>query len=115
MSPISGQDRLNRRGLARRACLLTVRYRAGKAWHPATVIDLSSTGCRLRTGEDLSHAGAVDVWFERPIRDGTPAATLEASGSVIWTRREGLSFQIGIQFPREPEGLSEILRAMRGY
>jgi hypothetical protein len=99
--------------MARLACLLTVRYRVGKAWHPATVLDLSGTGCRLRVGEDLGRSGALDVLFERPIRDRSPAASLETAGSVIWTRREGLSYQVGIQFPREPDGLVEILREIR--
>ena len=40
--------RTNRRLTARHACHLTVRYRLGPDWHPATAMDLSMRGCRVR-------------------------------------------------------------------
>ena len=51
MSSSAGTPRTNRRLTARKACLLTVRYRTAKDWHPATCMDLSREGCRLRLGQ----------------------------------------------------------------
>jgi hypothetical protein len=105
--------RPNRRLTGRLACLLSVRYRSGKSWHPATVIDVSLNGCRLRVGEDLARDHEVTVSFERPISDGASAASLETPGRVVWTRREGLSYQAGIHFPSEPAGLADLLGEIR--
>lgn len=100
--------RSNRRLTARRACKLTVRYRTGEGWHPATAMDLSHKGCRLRLGEDLERGGEVMVVFETP--DGGGAALeVEIPGQVIWSRREGLSHQAGIHFADPPPALSTIL------
>lgn len=100
--------RSNRRLTARRACKLTVRYKTGDGWHPATAMDLSHKGCRLRLGEDLARGGAVAVVFETPEGAGT-ALEVEVPGQVIWSRREGLSHQAGIHFEDPPLALSTIL------
>jgi len=113
MTETQDGSRPNRRLTGRLACLLSVRYRSGKAWHPATVIDVSLMGCRLRVGEDLASDQTVTVSFERPIRDGISAAFLETPGRVMWTRREGLSYQAGIHFPSEPGGLADLLEEIR--
>ena len=102
-----------RRSAARLACQLTVRYRALKQWHPATVMNISSNGCRLRLGEDLPRAAPVALAFEAPLKDGAEALFVEAAGTVVWCRLEGLSFQAGIQFTESsPDVLREILTAL---
>jgi hypothetical protein len=113
MTEIQEAPRPNRRLTGRLACLLSVRYRLGKTWHPATVIDVSLAGCRLRVGEELAREQSLTVCFERPIRDGVSAAFLETPGRVMWTRREGLSCQAGIRFPAEPDGLADLLEEIR--
>ncbi len=103
------ERRVNRRLTARITCHLTVSYRTNRDWRPATAMDLSPNGCRLRLGEDLHRAVVVFVRF------ATPAATgleFEVSGPVIWSRREGLSHQVGIQFSEEPAGLHAVLEAL---
>jgi len=99
--------RTNRRLTSRRACRLTVRYRAGADWRGATAMDLSTRGCRLRVGEDLARGGAVSVAFE-----GEGAPPVEVPGQVIWCRREGLSYQAGIHFAAAPAALEAILTAI---
>lgn len=103
--------RSNRRLTARRACKLTVRYRGtDDGWHPATAMDLSHKGCRLRLGEDLARGIAVTVVFETPEGDkGGAPLEVEVEGAVIWSRREGLSHQAGIHFGESPAALSAIL------
>jgi hypothetical protein len=103
--------RSNRRLTARRACKLTVRYRGGDdGWHPATAMDLSHKGCRLRLGEDLARGKALTVAFETPEGDkGVAPIEVEVGGAVIWSRREGLSYQAGIHFEEAPPALSTIL------
>jgi hypothetical protein len=100
--------RSNRRLTARRACKLTVKYRSGEGWHPATAMDLSHKGCRLRLGEDLARGGEVTVVFETPDAGGA-GLEVEIPGQVIWSRREGLSHQAGIHFADPPPALSTIL------
>ena len=56
MDNLTAQRRNNRRLLARHACTLTVQYRSELGWHPATAMDLSRNGCRLRVGEHLRRA-----------------------------------------------------------
>jgi hypothetical protein len=103
----------NRRVTARLACQLTVRYRVDKQWHPATAMNLSAHGCRIRLGEDLARGSQLALSFEAPLKDGAKALFLEMSGTVIWCRHEGLSFQAGIQFTKEsPAELREILAAL---
>jgi len=101
--------RSNRRLTARRACKLTVRYRADEGWHPATAMDLSQKGCRLRLGEDLVRGIELTVVFETPEDKGGAPLEVEVIGQVIWSRREGLSHQVGIHFGETPPGLSAIL------
>jgi hypothetical protein len=89
-----------------------VRYRSTRDWRPATAMDLSGEGCRLRLGEDLSTGSDLTVLLERLLRDGAGAVSVEVPGVVMWSRPEGLSHQAGIQFRARPEGLDEILRAL---
>ena len=103
----------NRRVTVRLACQLTVRYRADKQWHPATVVNLSAHGCRLRLGEDLPRGAGVELSFEAPLKDGAHGLFLDMKGTVIWCRYEGLSLQAGIQFVgTPPDSLREILDAL---
>ncbi len=111
MSEVSGPG--DRRLINRRACLLSVRYRLGKQWHPATVIDLSDGGCRLRLGQDIPAGTRLAVVFEAPVRDGSRALSVEVEGSVVWSRLEGLSHQVGIHFAVEPAGLRDVLEQIR--
>ena len=104
--------RTNRRLTARHACQLTVRYRTTRDWHPATAMDLAANGCRLRVGEDLPRGTEVSVVFELPLRDGSKALAVEVPGSVIWSRIEGLSRQAGIQFPKPPDALEELIGSL---
>jgi PilZ domain-containing protein len=112
MSQEAPPRRPNRRLQARHACRLTVRYRSKKDWRPATAMDLSGEGCRLRLGEDLSTGSELTVLLERLVKDGVSAVSVEVPGVVMWSRLEGLSHQAGIQFRGRPDGLDDILRAL---
>lgn len=112
MSETAVTNRSNRRITARRACLLTVRYRTNGQWRPATAMDLSPYGCRLRVGEDVARGAQVAVLFEVPLRDGAKSASVEVPGRAIWGRLEGLSHQVGVHFEDPPEALLEILAAL---
>lgn len=112
MTTGAAPNRPNRRLSARRACLLTVRYRAAKDWHPATVVNISSTGCRLRLGQDLERGAKVGVQFDTPLRDGATSLHAEVDGTVSWSRSEGLSFQVGIHFNSSTAGLQELLESL---
>jgi hypothetical protein len=112
MSQEPSPRRPNRRLEARRACLLTVRYRRKKDWRPATAMDISTAGCRLRLGEDLATGSELTVMLERPADEGATPASVEVPGVVMWSRLEGLSHQAGIQFRGQRQGLDEILRAL---
>jgi hypothetical protein len=112
MNETAVPSRNNRRITARRACLLTVRYRANGDWRPATAMDLSPYGCRLRVGEDIDRGSTVAVAFEIPIQDGARTAAVEVPGTAIWARLEGLSFQVGVHFEDSPMGLLEILSVL---
>jgi len=112
MSQSAATSRSNRRITSRRACLLVVRYRAESEWRPATAMDISPHGCRLRVGEDLVKGKTVTVLFEAPLRDGAQAAAVEVPGAVQWSRLEGLSYQAGVHFAGCPDGLLEILGAL---
>jgi len=104
-------QRMNRRLSARVACRLQVGYLSGSStvWHPATGMDLSNAGCRLRLGEDLSRGSDIRVRIESSeAGDGNLAA--ELAGHVIWSRLEGLSYQVGIQFTSDDPNLHEMLR-----
>lgn len=104
--------RTNRRLTARRACRLSVRYRSDSDWHPATAMDLSLQGCRLRVGEDLPRGGQLTVAFESLLGPGASSLEVQVAGTVMWSRREGLSYQAGIQFSQSPNGLQDILTAL---
>jgi hypothetical protein len=90
---------MNTRRGARLTCHLQARYRVGRDWHAATAVDAGPLGCRLRLGEDLKPGAAITVALggNREARD---------NGAV-----EGLSYQAGIHFAAEPEGLRELLAA----
>jgi hypothetical protein len=112
MEKTAETSRSNRRITARKACLLTVRYKANGDWRPATAMDISPYGCRLRVGEDVPRGIDVAVVFETPIRDGARAAQVEVPGRSIWARLEGLSYQVGVHFEDSPEGLAGVLAAL---
>jgi hypothetical protein len=112
MSETSVTSRSNRRITARKACLLTVRYRVEGDWRPATAMDLSPYGCRLRVGEDIARGATITVSFEAPIQDGARSPSVEVPGLAIWARLEGLSHQVGVHFEDSPMGLLEILSAL---
>src|SRR5262249_25017761 len=98
---------IDRRSAARRACRLGARYRTQTAWHPASLVDLSPRGCRLRVGEDLPRSAAVRVQLSAG-GEKTPAP-VEVEGIVVWCRLEGLSYQAGIHFDDAPADLMDIL------
>jgi PilZ domain-containing protein len=112
MSDVTAARRSNRRLTARRACHLGVQYRTNQGWRPATAMDLSNRGCRLRVGEDLARGASVSVMFETPDRPGAKPLESELVGIVIWSRREGLSYQVGLQFEDSPDALNDILNAL---
>lgn len=112
MSNTTAPSRSNRRITARKACLLTVRYRVKGDWRPATAMDLSPYGCRLRVGEDLIRGARVSVVFETAKNDSSGTASVEVPGRLIWSRLEGLSFQVGLHFDSAPPGLQDILDAL---
>jgi len=113
MGEITDISRSNRRITARKACLLTVRYKADGDWRPATAMDLSRYGCRLRVGVDVPRGAAVAVVFETPARDGVEGGpAVEVPGRAIWGRLEGLSYQVGVHFEDSPAGLLDILAAL---
>jgi PilZ domain len=100
-------DGIDRRSSTRRACLLGARYRVASGWHPATLVDLSARGCRLRIGEDLPRGAAVRV----ELSPRGAAAPVEVEGSVVWCRLEGLSHQAGVHFDDPPGDLTGLLDA----
>jgi hypothetical protein len=112
MSESADTSRSNRRITARKACLLTVRYKANGDWRPATAMDISPYGCRLRVGEDVPRGAAVAVVFKTPTKDGAEGTAVEVPGRAIWGRLEGLSFQVGVHFEDSPAGLVEVLSAL---
>jgi len=109
MTESADVSRSNRRITARKACLLTVRYQANGDWRPATAMDLSPYGCRLRVGEDVPRGAAVAVVFETPLRGGAKGAAVQVPGRAIWGRLEGLSYQVGVHFEDSPPALLEVL------
>ena len=104
--PVDGQG-ADRRRTTRRACLVGARYRVGTGWHPATLVDLSAHGCRLRVGEDLPRGAEVRVQLTPP--GSGDGATVDLQGVVVWCRLEGLSHQAGLHFAAPPPDLMEIL------
>ena len=113
MSNIGTPNRANRRLSARIACRLSVSYNTGAEWHPATGMDLSSHGCRLRLGEDLRRGSTLKVRIEHPAAEAEgDALSAETEGTVIWSRLEGLSFQVGIHFTAEDPNIENILATL---
>ncbi len=112
--PLTPSPKPNRRLVARKACLLTASYEFKKQWHPATAMDLSRRGCRLRLGEHLARDARVMVQLECTPKGGeetppdAPPRRLVAEGSVVWSRREGLSYQCGIRFLEEQALVDEL-------
>jgi len=102
-----------RRSSTRAVCTLSVQYRREKDWHPATVMDLSSNGCRLRLGEDLPSSVPVSVRFQLPLKDGAATPWVDVAATVTWCRIEGLSRQAGLHFARSPAELEELLALLR--
>jgi len=111
MSDVGAPSRANRRLSARIACRLAVSYSTGAEWHPATGMDLSSNGCRMRLGEDIPRGSTLRVRFEHTAADGA-SLKAEAEGTVIWSRLEGLSYQVGIHFGGEDAGVNQILSTL---
>jgi PilZ domain len=107
----SGVHRVNRRLNARVACRLAVSYLAGGQWHPATAMDLSNTGCRLRLGEDLPRGSSLRVRIDPRTIAGKPMRA-ELEGSVVWSRLEGLSYQVGIHFTSDDDMLHRIMELL---
>jgi hypothetical protein len=97
----------NRRLVSRFPCRLSVRYECGGKWHPATTVDLSSLGCRLRLGERLQRGERIRVVIE--YLESEPIVRAEARGEVIWSRLEGLSYQAGIRFLDEMTEIQSLL------
>src|SRR5262249_62286722 len=111
MSDSAVPARPNRRLTARKACRLTVHYRSQNDWHPATAMDLSPNGCRLRLGEDLLRGSGGNVQFEAPLRDGAVALSVEGPGRGVWSRVGGGSSPGGIHLVTPPDGLAALLSA----
>jgi hypothetical protein len=113
MSPPPARSRGNRRITARWACRLTASYRVKDQWHPATAMDLSRLGCRLRLGERLGRGTRVSVRLEclAPSSPDGAAKSVELDGSVVWSRLEGLSHQCGIHFGREADEIEAFLQS----
>jgi len=108
MDEPTASDGIDRRASTRRACLVGARYRVATGWHPATLVDLSARGCRLRIGEDLARNAVVKVELSAKAAVGTP---VELSGTVVWCRLEGLSHQAGVHFDEAPPDLMTLLDA----
>ena len=107
MTIVAAPRRSNRRLTARHACRLTVKYKSGRDWHPATAMDVSPQGCRLRVGEDLPRGTEIALSFLRHENlEAGPA--VQVTGTIIWCRFEGLSHQAGIHF-KSGDALAEIL------
>jgi PilZ domain len=112
MTDTATPPRTNRRLTARKACLLSVRYRTAGGWHPATALDLSVGGCRLRLGEDLAPGTSVEVAFETAPQDGVARTAAEVDGAVSWCHVDGLSRSAGIRFDGPTPALEDLLAAI---
>lgn len=111
------RKRSNRRRKARFACLLVVQYRPRKGtaspWRPASVLDLTDAGCRLRIAEALAGGTRLLLRFEALLRDGVKSAETEAPATVMWCRPHGrFSHELGLELEGLPAPLNEILGAL---
>lgn len=110
-------ERIDRRRTDRLACMLVVQYRPADAesfpWQPASVLDLTEIGCRLRIAEEFAAGTPLLLRFDALLRDGVKNATLEAAAAVAWCHpRVAASHEVGLRFGGPPAGLSEILSAL---
>jgi len=105
-----------RRRRSRSFCLLAVRCRAaGDDWQPASVLDLTASGCRLRVTRQPQASARMELRFEALLHDGAKSATIEVPARVTWCRPlQGDAAEIGAEFLEPPEGLSEIVGALEG-
>jgi hypothetical protein len=105
-----------RRRRFRSFCLLVVRCRAaGDDWQPASVLDLTESGCRLRVSRQPPASTRMELRFEALLHDGVKSATIEVPARVTWCRPlQGDAAEVGAEFLAPPEGLSEILGALEG-
>jgi hypothetical protein len=98
----------NRRLAARRTCHLTALYQVKDQWHPATAMDLSRRGCRLRIGEHLQRGTKLKVRLECSQTDAEAQRRIETPGRVVWSRLEGLSYQCGVDFVVECDEVDQM-------
>jgi hypothetical protein len=103
------EPRANRRLASRKSCQLAVQYLSKGHWHPATAVDLSRIGCRLRLGETLVRTARLTVAIDCSCDDNGAPLHAEVEGHVVWTRLEGLSYQCGIQFDKDVPELQAIV------
>jgi len=69
-----------RRGMRRVALGVPVEFQAGLRRRPATLIDLSTAGCRLLTGHSTPFGARATVYFPPQLGDGRP---FSASGQIV--------------------------------
>jgi hypothetical protein len=100
-----------RRRRSRTSCLLVVRCRAAADdWQPASALDLTAAGCRLRVGREPPEGAPLELRFEALLHDGAKSSTIEVPARVTWRRPlPGSGAEIGVEFLASPTGLSEIL------
>jgi hypothetical protein len=104
----------DRRRAPRSFCLLVVRCRAaGEDWQPASALDLTEAGCRLRLGRQRESGARLELRFEALLHDGAKSATVEVPARVSWCRPlQGEAAEIGVEFLATPSGLSQLLGAL---
>ncbi len=109
MIAANGDSTGNRRLISRWTCHLTALYQVKDQWHPATAMDLSRRGCRLRIGEHLARGTKLKVRLECLDAKTQESRRAEAEGKVVWSRLEGLSYQCGIHFVQECDEVERII------
>jgi hypothetical protein len=105
---VENGPKVNRRLVARWSCHLTALYQVKDQWHPATAMDLSRRGCRLRVGEHLMRGTKLRVRLECSDPAGGEVKKAEAQGTIVWSRLEGLSYQCGIRFVEESDDVERV-------
>ena len=103
-----------RRRAPRSFCLLVVRCRgAAEEWQPASALDITESGCRLRVGQQPAAGARLELRFEALLHDGAKSSTIEVPARVTWCRPlQGAAAEIGVEFLAAPTGLSQILGAL---